>query len=289
MTRSTRTEYEPFSSLRVDVDGEVARVTFLNIKKTLERAQELGMVFEPGHELGRALVRLREDDGIRVVVLTGFDRSDGQASYEEARSRATKQAFSTPISVPDSAWTAFLGVRMVYQTLVEMEKPVVARVEGDCVGFWSNIMFACDFIVAREDARVFDPHMGPNSVDIVPGDGGAALVPLFLSPPRAMEYLTIRREYTAAELDRLGLINYAVPADELDATVNDIVNKLLERSAYALAFTKRVVNRRVAEHLNLTLDAGIGYEWVNILHLRAGFSPRTLQDTGGPVTLQEQP
>ena len=74
------------------------------------------------------------------------------------------------------------------------------------------------------------------------------------------------RWYTVgAELARLGLINYAVPAAELDAKVDDIVQRLLQKSAYALARTKRLLNRRVVDQLNLTLDASVGYEMVNWL------------------------
>jgi hypothetical protein len=63
------------------------------------------------------------------------------------------------------------------------------------------------------------------------------------------------------------VINYAVPAAQLDATVDDIVTRLLKRSAYALAFAKRVANRRVVHHLNMTLDAAAAYEQVNMLQL----------------------
>lgn len=64
---------------------------------------------------------------------------------------------------------------------------------------------------------------------------------------------------------RLGIINYAVPPQDLDRKVNDIVERLLARGAYALAMAKRVANRRVVEHLNMTLDAGVGYEMVSFL------------------------
>ena len=73
-------------------------------------------------------------------------------------------------------------------------------------------MFASDIIVAREDARIADMHMGMGEVEpfgppygIVPGDGGAALVPLYMTPARAKEYLMLARAYGAGELARLGI------------------------------------------------------------------------------------
>jgi enoyl-CoA hydratase len=70
----------------------------------------------------------------------------------------------------------------------------------------------------------------------------------------------------------MSAINYAVPRDRLDSTVEALVQRLLKRPAYALAWTKRVANRRVVEQLNATLDAGAAYEMVSFLQLeRAGW------------------
>ncbi|MFC3244969.1 enoyl-CoA hydratase/isomerase family protein [Gordonia humi] len=130
-------------------------------------------------------------------------------------------------------------------------------------------MFGCDLIVAREDAVVIDVHMDLKDslgFDTVPGDGGASLVPMHMFPAKAMEYLLLAKPYTAKELERMGCINYAVPQDQLDDIVDEMVQQLLSKSAYALAMTKRVVKRRVAEQINLTLDSSSAYEWINFLH-----------------------
>jgi enoyl-CoA hydratase len=86
-----------------------------------------------------------------------------------------------------------------------------------------------------------------------------------MSPALAKEYLMLGRPFTAAELARLGSINYAVSAAELDACVDQLVARLLDRSAYALAWTKRAANKLVIDQLNRGLDAGLGYEMVNFL------------------------
>lgn len=86
------------------------------------------------------------------------------------------------------------------------------------------------------------------------------------------------KRFTAQELAERGIVNYAVPEAELDAKVDEIVQALLRRSSYALAWTKRIANRRVADQLNLTLDASAAYEMVNFLQLDrlGGEDPRTL-------------
>jgi enoyl-CoA hydratase/carnithine racemase len=172
------------------------------------------------------------------------------------------------------------GVRLVMQNLVEMEKPVIAKVNGDAVGFGQSIMFACDLIVARADARIFDHHLSLHqesdgrrspygkAFSVAPGDGGGTFVPMHLPPALAMEYLLLGRELTAAQLAEWGVINYAVPPEELDATVDGLVQRILDRSAYAVAFTKRLVRRPAAAQMNLTMDASIAYEWINFLHFQ---------------------
>lgn len=233
-------------------------------------------------DLAEAFMALRDDDGIRVVVLTG---SDGQFKVPAARDMYEKGGGrATHLADPTTAWKIFSSIIRCHHTMAEMEKPIVAKVNGDAIGFGSSIAFACDLIVAAEGAKFMDHHMGGifesnymgrklqggHDFSSVPGDGGLALVPLFMTPCRAKEYLMLAQPYEARELDRLGIINYAVPAKELDQKVDDIVQRLLARGAYPLAFAKRVANRRVIEHLNMTLDAGIGYEMVSFLQLEQG-------------------
>jgi len=171
---------------------------------------------------------------------------------------------------PARHWKVFTGIVRCHEAMAALEKPIVARVNGDAIGFGSSLMFASDLIVARRDARIADMHMGMGEVQpygppygIVPGDGGLALVPLHFSPAKAKEYLMLAKKYSGEELARIGVINYAVPMEDLDHVVDDIVGRLLKRSAYALAWTKRVANRHLMAQLDMTLDAGAAYELVN--------------------------
>lgn len=81
------------------------------------------------------------------------------------------------------------GCAATQQILAEMEKPAIARVNGDCIGFSQSIMFGRDLIVAREDAIVADVHMDLQKIfgfDTVPGDDGGALEPLHMFPASAL-------------------------------------------------------------------------------------------------------
>jgi enoyl-CoA hydratase/carnithine racemase len=223
----------------------------------------------PGHhwELGAIFSDLRGDNSVRVVVLTGAE--DGAFMIPPPSDYYTSPEGKRLRNDPLRIWHIFTGIVRCHEAMAALEKPIVARVNGDAIGFGSSIMFACDLIVARDDARIADHHLGVGEVEpygppygMVPGDGGMALVPLYMTPAKAKEYLMLATEYRARDLAQAGIINYAVPPSELDTTVNDLVERLLKRPAYALAWTKRVTNRRVVEHLNLTLDAGAAYEMV---------------------------
>jgi enoyl-CoA hydratase/carnithine racemase len=158
-----------------------------------------------------------------------------------------------------------------YQSIIEIEKPVIAKVNGNAIGFGSSLAFACDLIVANEDAIFCDHHLamgksvqgGRTDFGTVPGDGGTVFVPLHMSPCLAKEYLWLAREMTGKELAAARIINAAVPAGQLDATVGAMAKALLERTPYSLALAKRAANKSHAARFNLTYDLAWSYELLN--------------------------
>jgi enoyl-CoA hydratase len=246
---------------------QVATITVADAETREEPRRRGGSVH---WEFAGLLNRIRTDNSVRVIVITGA--RDGEFWAPPPR-RVEGAAHSvTHRTDPAALWRTFTGIIQLHQSLIEIEKPVVARVNGDAVGTGSSVLFGSDLTVAVEDAIVADHHLGMgelagygSSFGMVPGDGGASLIPLHMTPAQAKEYLMLARPYRARELAGLGLINRAVPAGELDPVVDDMVERLLRRPAYALAWTKRVVNRRTAEQLNLTADAAAAYEMVTYL------------------------
>jgi enoyl-CoA hydratase/carnithine racemase len=265
-------------TLELEISGGVGTIRLIN-RSRADAVAALGRTPADMHwELGQVLTRLRENGAVRVVVLTGAEDGVFMTPGRPERKHLPREGMRPPppVQYPDTHWHALHGVRLTLQALVEMEKPVIARVNGDAVGFGQSVMFACDLIVARLDAAIYDHHMALEGLEpygkpfsSVPGDGGASLVPLHLSPAKAMEYLLLAKPYSGAELAQAGVINYAVPMAELDAVVDDLVTRLLQRSAYALAMTKRLAKRPVVEQLNRTIDAANAYGWVNFLHWEA--------------------
>ena len=115
-------------------------------------------------------------------------------------------------------------------------------------------------IVSDERAKIGDPHV---KVGLVAGDGGALIWPQLIGYAKAKELLMTGDLLTAAEAKELGLINYAVPADELDAKVGELVTKLQGNPRWAVRWTKSVTNIPLRALAAQVMDASIGYESVS--------------------------
>jgi len=249
---------------------------------------ELDRWYEAHADFAMALNEARFREDVRVIVVTGG--RDGTFAYS-AYDPLEREAFA-PVEKDDgtvSVWPYvegwnfrnFKGIIQHHEIAAQCEKPIIARVNGDAMGGGMSIMLSCDLIVARDDIVIADYHMAleewpdwvgpdvsqhiglfPPSGGVVPGDGGIAWVPQYLSPARAKEFLLLGRPYTAAEFEQLGVINHVVPADRLDEVVDDLARRLKARAPEMVAMTKRLANRSVVRHLNETLDASAYAEWL---------------------------
>ena len=249
-----------------------------------------------GHhwELGEIFSRLRGDTSVRVVVITG---EEDQFYVPMRAAFYGSQAARGYLVDPAGSWRTAVGIVRFNQEMAEIDRPVIAKVNGNAIGFGSTIALACDLIIAAEDAVFCDTHLGmderehlkaqPAGIDadaaapaptgIVPGDGAVSVVMGVFAPAIAKEYLMLARPFTGAELADQGVINDAVPAGELDEAVGRLADRLLARSAFALAWTKRTANRLVAEELNRSLDASLGYELLSQMHRGQLDAPLSLE------------
>lgn len=256
-----------YRALGIEKSGGVAIVRM----KPLRESMNLQPYAEIHEEMGRALSELRIDDSVRIVILTG--EADGEFMVPPPTSQYANGDQSGRLGDPRGEWGRFTGIIRAHQAVAEMEKPVISKVNGDAMGFGQSLMFNSDLIIAREDAKICDMHLALGATvpsgatdpvgppySLVPGDGALSFVPQYMSPPQAKEYFFLSKEYTGAELAAAGMINAAVPLAELDAAVDELVEKLLARSADVLAFTKRILNRRVVADMNATLDPAVAYQ-----------------------------
>jgi len=251
-----------YKSLKITRNGGLATIEFTPPMLVHTKDDKTP---KPGRhrELGIALEELRFDEKCRVIVITGKDDIFCMTAPNHPHFHG---------HTPDNTWDGMQNLQFTFNQVIEIEKPIIAKVNGGVKGWGSSLVFACDFIVAVEDAVFCDHYMGMGvgnppvgrpGAGIVPGDGGSIFVPMHMPPAIAREYLWLGKQLTGKQLYDRGVINSAVPAGDLDATCDELVDALLRRPPYALAFSKRVFNRVFAERFNLLFDLGYAYEMMN--------------------------
>lgn len=131
------------------------------------------------------------------------------------------------------------GAQRLITAVLDCEKPVIAAVNGTAAGLGAHLALACDLVLAAESARFIEVFVRRG---LVPDGGGAYLLPRLIGPQRAKELMFFGDALSAAEAERLGLVNRVVPDFELAKTAREWAERLAAGPTRALALTKQLVN-----------------------------------------------
>jgi enoyl-CoA hydratase/carnithine racemase len=176
--------------------------------------------------LGDAIAKACTDASVRVVVVTGA----GDRAFS-AGGDLSGGFVDSPLA--DHAARGVLAD--VFRAMRRCPKPIVARVNGHALGGGFGLVAACDIAIAADHAVLGTPEI---DVGLWPMMITAVLRPLV--PQRALlEMMLLGRRFDAAEAERLGIVNRVVPSDDLDAAVDETVDRLLAKSPAALALGKK--------------------------------------------------
>jgi enoyl-CoA hydratase/carnithine racemase len=137
-------------------------------------------------------------------------------------------------------------VHRVSLALDELGKPVIAAMRGVAVGAGLDMALLCDMRIAGESARLSEGYI---KVGLVPGDGGAWLLPRLVGPAKAMELLMTGDFIDAAEALRLGLVNQVVPDSQVVNAAYDLANRIAAQPPVQIAMIRRLVHQ--AERIDL--------------------------------------
>ena len=214
------------ATIMLDVPGKLNRLP-------LPARAQLAAVFE---ELGT-------DEAVRAVVVRGaggaFTAGGDIAAFLDA----------SPEELSRLAWNVAAAERC--------PKPVVAGIEGYCLGVGLELALACDFRVCSEDAQLGLPEVG---LGMIPGSGGTQRLARLVGLGRAKDVVMRRRRISAAEALAWGLVSEVVPAAELEAAVGRVLADLEGLSPLALAMAKRVLNHAYDGPLQVGLELeGLAY------------------------------
>jgi enoyl-CoA hydratase len=203
-------------------------------------------------ELAALFRALRREREARAVVLTGRGR---------AFSAGGDFAWFPRLQEPGALEHLRLDAKQLVWDLLDVEIPIVAALNGHAVGLGASIALLCDVILMAEGATLSDPHV---RLGIVAGDGGVAIWPLVLGPARAKQYLLTGDRLSAAEAERLGLVNRVVPAERLEDEALAFAGRLAEGAPLALRYTKLAVNQWLKQVANVAFDLSTALELVTL-------------------------
>jgi enoyl-CoA hydratase len=247
MSTPADTALRSFKTLALERKGRLLTIT-------LNRAATLNAVNREMHEeLAEVFTLAALDEHSDVIVLTGAGRafSAGGDLEHIARNAANPELFDQDVR---------LAKRIVF-ALLDLDKPVVCRLNGHAVGLGATLALLCDVIFAAENAKIGDPHV---AIGLVAGDGGAAIWPQRIGFGRAKEYLITGELLTASKAQEIGLINHCVPAAQLDSAVDAFCERLLKGSSNAIRWTKVLINLELKRVATAVMDAGIAYEALTV-------------------------
>jgi len=235
-------DYSTYKHLDIQRDGRV-----LTLK--INRPPMNPIHFDLHNEFSRIFHDVQVDCESDVIVLTGAGNvfsAGGDIPMMQKR-----------IDDPELFNRKNLEMKKMIFGLLDLEKPIIARVNGDCIGLGATLALLCDIIISVDDARFGDPHV---KMGYVAGDGGAVIWPQLVGFARAKEYLLTGDMLTAVEAERIGLINHAVPRDKFDEKVNALTAKLAAGSTKAIKWTKTCTNIPLRQLAHSIMDASLAYE-----------------------------
>jgi crotonobetainyl-CoA hydratase len=212
------------AAVRTEARGGVLEIV-------LDRPKANAIDRATGLELHDAFARLRDDADLCVGILTGGGERFFSAGWDLKAAAAGDESTST-----DFGPGGFAGLTELF----DLDKPVVAAVNGLAAGGGFELVLACDLIVAAEHAEFFLPEVG---LGIVPDAGGAQRLPRRLPWFLAMELLLTSRRLDAQEAERRGLVCSVVPGARLMEEARRIADHIAGCPPLAVQATKEIARR----------------------------------------------
>jgi enoyl-CoA hydratase len=236
-------DYNSYRHLKIVEDNRVVTVT-LN-RPDIRNAIDAGL----HDELGRIFTDLDRDDGCDVVILTGaggYFCGGGDLNWVLSMQ-----------GDPVASSAAIRNDRRIQNSMLDLEKPIIAKVRGPAIGLGCSLALFCDFVYATPEAVFADPHV---SVGMVAGDGGAVIWPQLIGYARARRYLLTGDPIRGTEAASIGLITDAVPEDRLDDAVATMAARLASGAKYAIKWTKAAINAGLKVTANAVIDRAAAFE-----------------------------
>jgi enoyl-CoA hydratase len=216
-----------FDNLLLERDGAIVSIT-IN-RPTVLNALNTQTI----DELRRAILDLKRDDGVRVVILTGA----GEKSFV-AGADINELAVQTPTGGREHALTG----QHVFDLIENMGKPVIAAINGYALGGGCELAMACTLRIAADTAKLGQPEVG---LGLIPGYAGTQRLPRLVGKAKAMEMILTGAPIAADEAQRIGLVNRVVPAASLMMEAKALAAQLAKSAPIAMRYIINAINKGV--------------------------------------------
>jgi enoyl-CoA hydratase len=217
---------------------------------TLNRPERYNAVNEELHTaLANVWARLRDDDEVRAVVITGAGKAFSAGGDMDYLMRVS--------SDPEFRYRTMAEARRIVTEIVAFPKPVIAAVNGPAVGLGCSLAVLADVVFISERAYMADPHV---ALGVVAADGGVLAWPLMMSMLRAKEYLLTGDRIDAVQAERFGLANHVVPGEDLLPKAYALAERLARQPTQALWDTKRALNMHMKAAIGNVIDFAFASE-----------------------------
>ncbi|MFB3902637.1 MAG: enoyl-CoA hydratase/isomerase family protein [Acidobacteriota bacterium] len=213
-----------YQNLQVSAEEEIALVR-------ISRPEVLNALNAPLlNELERAFQMLGQDEAVKVIIVTGTG----------------EKAFVAGADIKELSSLDGLSGRMysqrgqrVFDSIEACPKPVIAAINGYCLGGGCELALACHIRVAGENARFGQPEV---KLGLIPGYGGTQRLPRLVGKGRALEMLLTGDIVEAKEAERIGLVNRVVPAGELLDYCRELAKKIMANGPVAIRLALQSVH-----------------------------------------------
>ncbi len=169
-------------------------------------------------ELGDAIDTIKTDPSVKIVIITGA----GSLAFVAGADIKEVSQVNSPQQARDFAT---LG-QAVFFKLQRLRKPVIAAINGVCLGGGLELAMACHLRITGDRARFGQPEV---NLGIIPGWGGTQRLPRLIGKAKATEWILTGDMYTAQEAHRLGLVNQVVPQDQVLKVAKDLARKIASK------------------------------------------------------------
>ena len=205
---------------------------------TLDRPKANAIDAATSRRMGEVFAGFRDDPDLRVAILTGGGERFFSAGWD-LKAAAGGEFFDSDFGVG-----GFGGVSRLF----DLQKPVIAAVNGYAAGGGFELALACDMIVAADHAQFFLPEAALGIL----ADSGALRLPKRMPRAIALELLMTGRRMAADEAARWGIVNRVVPLDGLMEAAHELAEQIVAAAPLAIATLKEVVGATE----NLTIEEG---------------------------------